>query len=133
MPLPAVNTPIPGSDQDVLINEAGNLGRRVIGPIDKGTVSSAVTINWHDGWWQVITLTNSTTCVITATNAVAGGNYLLTVKQSAGGTGLITWPSGTKWPSGTAVTLSTSGNAVDIISFRYDGSSYFAIWTKDFS
>ena len=46
------------------------------------------------------------------------GSFLLKMKQDAtGGRTIPTWPASVKWPSGTAVTLSTAANSIDIITF----------------
>jgi hypothetical protein len=49
----------------------------------------------------------------------------LKVIQDATGSRAVTWPASVKWPSGTAPTLSTAANAIDIVTFYYDGTSYF--------
>jgi hypothetical protein len=69
---------------------------------------------------------------ITASNLVAGASYLFFLRQPAAGskTGLF---SGFKWPGGSAPTLSTAGNAVDVVSGISDGSHLYADITKAFS
>ena len=69
---------------------------------------------------------------ITASNLVAGASYLFFIRQPAAGskTGLF---SGFKWPGGSAPTLSTAGNAVDVVSGISDGSHLYADITKAFS
>jgi len=60
-------------------------------------------------------------------------NLLLMLVQDSTGGRTATWPSGVKWPGGTAPTLSTGANAVDIISFWYDGTSYYGVASLNFS
>lgn len=54
----------------------------------------------------------------TVTNVPATGAYSFILELTNGGTGTQTWFTGTKWPSGTAPTLTTSG--VDVLGFITD-------------
>jgi hypothetical protein len=49
---------------------------------------------------------------------------LLVVQDEVGGH-KITWWENLKWPGGTAPTLSTSANAIDLISIFFDGTNYY--------
>ena len=60
-------------------------------------------------------------------------NILLVLKQDSTGSRVVTWPSAVKWPGGTAPTLTTAANSIDIISFYYDGTSYYGVETLNFS
>ena len=51
-------------------------------------------------------------------------NLLLVLIQDGTGSRLATWPGTVKWPAGTAPTLTTGANTIDIVSFYYDGTSY---------
>jgi lysophospholipase L1-like esterase len=71
---------------------------------------------------------NSATCTLSISGAIAGmeTKLTLTLIQDATGSRLVTWPSGTRWPGGTAPTLSTSANAADMVELiSYDGGT---IW-----
>jgi len=57
-------------------------------------------------------LTNWQGATLTETSGKCGS---ITLILTNGGTGVQTWFSGTKWPSGTAPTLTASG--VDVLSF----------------
>jgi len=57
----------------------------------------------------------------------------LVLKQDGTGSRLATWPAAVLWPDGTAPTLSTGANDIDIVSFYYDGTNYFGNSSKDFS
>jgi hypothetical protein len=91
--------------------------------------SHSGTVDWNNGNCQRVVLDNAP-CFITFVNAVDGGRYDLVVVQPSSGAGTVTW-AGTgnntpTWPSATAPTLSTTNNAVDVISFLCDGpDSYF--------
>jgi len=91
--------------------------------IDNGNSSTADTIDWGAGNNHKSTLTGNCTYTFTAP---AGPAFLsLKVIQDATGSRAVTWPASVKWPSGTAPTLSTAANAIDIVTFYYDGTSYF--------
>ena len=60
-------------------------------------------------------------------------NILLVLKQDGTGSRTATWPVAVKWPGGTAPTLSTGANKIDIISFYFDGTSYYGVDSLDFS
>ena len=51
------------------------------------------------------------------------GAFYLRIKQDATGGRTISWPASFNWPGGTAPTLSTAGNAVDLITIYWDGTS----------
>ena len=50
---------------------------------------------------------------------------LLIVKQDATGNRTLTLPSGSIILGGGSLTLSTAANAVDILTFVYDGTNYY--------
>jgi len=60
-------------------------------------------------------------------------NLLLVLKQDGTGGRTATWPVTVLWPAGTAPTLSTGINAIDIIAFYYDGTNYFGVSNLNFS
>ena len=67
------------------------------------------------------------------TNLVDWATYILTVKQDATGSRTITWNAVFKRPWGTAPTLTTTANAVDIITFVCDGTNLRWVASLDFS
>ena len=71
----------------------------------------------------------------TFTFTAPGGpcNLILVLKQDGTGSRTATWPNTVMWPSGTAPTLSTGAAAVDLISFYFDGSSYFGNSSLNYS
>ena len=96
-------------------------------PITPTTLTDGATITWNtnNGRNASITL-GGTGRTLTITNPVAGTRYTLKIVQDAtGGRTITTWPSGTKWVGGTAPTLTSSANGIDIISLYYDGTNYF--------
>jgi hypothetical protein len=74
-----------------------------------------------------LTLASSTT--LTFTNPSPSGtaySVLLYCKQDATGSRVITWPASVKWPNGSAPTMSTTANKVDVFSFfTLDGGTTY--------
>jgi len=76
----------------------------------------------------------STATHISATNIKAGQVVNIEITQDAGGAGTITFDPEFKFPGGTAPTLTTSANAIDLISaVSYDGTSLLANATQNYS
>ena len=87
------------------INEtatAYNPGARFVVDLSRGTM-------------QLVSLTANTTVVFPAHSAGAG--FTLMLRQDATGSRTVTWPSNVAWGGGTAPTLTTTANKVDVISF----------------
>ncbi len=91
--------------------------------------SGSATIDWRNGNKATITLAEDVT--LTFTNPSYSCNLVLKVVQDSTGGHSLTLPTGIKW-SGGAPTLTTTANAVDIISFLYDGT-YYGIASLNFS
>ena len=72
------------------------------------------------------------TLTLTAQDQIAGASYLFFLRQDGSGNRAVTF-SGFKWPGGSAPTLSTAANAVDVVSGISDGTSIYADITKNFS
>jgi len=90
------------------------------------------TIDWTKGNKAKFTFgSGNETLVFTAPSKPC--NLLLMVIQDSTGGRTLTFPSNVKWAGGTAPTLSTSGGAIDIISFFYDGVNYYGVASLDFS
>lgn len=97
-------------------------------------LTDGATINWDTEDNQVCSLTLGGNRTMAApTNLKDGGTYILTVKQDATGSRTITWNAVFKWSGGTAPTLSTDANAVDIITFVSDGTNLYGVAQLDFS
>jgi hypothetical protein len=99
--------------------------------IDNGNSSTADTIDWKVGNKQKSTLTGN--CVYTFTAPNGPCNVLLKVVQDATGGRTVTWPASVKWSEGVAPYLSTVANAVDIISFYFDGTNYYGALLRNCS
>lgn len=101
------------------------LGTRNTSTLSGSGAQSIVLTTSND--WDV-TLTGNAT--LTFSGVVTGQWFQITLIQDATGSRTVTWPSGIKWPGGTAPTLSTAANAIDTFIFKCTGSGayrgYFA-------
>lgn len=80
--------------------------------------STSYTIDLENGNVFEITLTGN--CTFTFSNPPAsgtGGSFTLILKQDATGSRTVTWPGSVDWTLGSAPVLTTTANAVDILSF----------------
>lgn len=93
---------------------------------DAGNSGTSKTINWNDGNVQFVDMTGNVT--FTFSNPVSGAAYTLILKQDATGSRTATWPAGVQWPGGTAPTLSTAANSIDVVTLVYNGldTEYYA-------
>jgi hypothetical protein len=94
----------------------------------ESTLSDAANISWNvqtDPAAKVTLAGNRT--LDNPTNMTAGTTYVLRVIQDATGSRTLSYGANYKWPGGTAPTLSTGANAVDILSFYCDGSYMYGV------
>lgn len=99
---------------------------------DNGNSGATPTVDWNRGQKQKITM--DTASVTFAFTAPAGPcNILLRVVQDGNGNRTATWPATVKWPGGTAPTLSSAPNAIDIVSFYFNGTDYYGVASLNFS
>ncbi len=99
--------------------------------IDNGNSSTADTIDWTQGNKQKSTLTGN--CTYTFTTPGSTTSLVFKLVQDATGSRTVTWPAAVHWSGGTAPTLTTTANKVDIITFYYDGTTYFGNSTLNFT
>jgi hypothetical protein len=93
--------------------------------------SSAHTIDWNGGnstEWDLQAATGNVT--LTLSNPIKGASYIIKIIQSSTAR-TVTWPSNVKWPGGTAPTLTTTNDAVDMITLYYDGTNYLSSFALD--
>ena len=128
-----------------IINPGGNGGSST--PTDLGTITynasgtttfAAASGAAADG---VITATHSTSTTFSPTGLVKWGTYgVKIIEDSTGGGVTFTLGTGgtcTAWKvrgggSG-AITLSTAANAIDFLSFTYDGTNCLASFSQNFN
>ena len=102
--------------------------------------SGSTTMALNSSPWAMgsVTVTHSTSSTLTITGSVAGGSYVLEIKQdSTGGGTTLTLGSGCTWKIGGggagAITLSSGANAMDVLAFIYDGSNCIANFRTNFN
>lgn len=82
-----------------------------------------------------VTLTANVTTAPTLTNPKDGQTVNIFLTQDGTGSRTMTWPTSFKWPGGTAVALSTSANAVDMLvaTYRTATGHWYVSLTKGFA
>ncbi len=102
-----------------------------VSEIDNGDSGATATIDWNEGNKQKIVLTDD--CSLTFAAPFGSNTVTLKVEQDVTGSRLVTWPANVKWAGGAAPTLTTAGNAIDIVVFYHDGQDYYGSSALDFS
>jgi hypothetical protein len=83
------------------------------------TSSATITVDWTKGNRQSLTLSN-TGVTVNFTDPPLDSSLVLVITQDATGSRTISiWDTDIKWPNGTAPTLTTTANAIDMISCLY--------------
>jgi hypothetical protein len=104
----------------------------ISGNYDNGSQSTGYSLNWDNGNIQKLTLTGN--LAFSATNISDGATYVLKLVQDGSGNRTATWTSSQfKFPNGTAPTLSTGANDVDIITFVAMDGVLYGVAQKNFS
>ncbi|MEX8520022.1 MAG: beta strand repeat-containing protein [Leptothrix sp. (in: b-proteobacteria)] len=88
------------------------------------TFAASQTINTNLSNVFKLTLTGNIT-TLTLSNPSDGQTINLFVTQDATGSRTIAWPTGVKWPGGTAGVLSTAANSVDLVVLTYIAATGF--------
>lgn len=98
------------------------------------TLTDWANISWDLSQNQVssVTLWGNRT-LDNPTNMVDGATYILIVKQDGTGSRTLAYGTAYKRTWGTAPTLSTGANAVDILSFVSDGTNMYGVSSLNFS
>lgn len=98
------------------------------------TLTDAATIAWDMDVGAVAKVTLAGNRTLGApTNLKDGGTYILRVIQDGTGSRTLAYSGVFKWPNGTAPTLTTTANAVDIITFVSDGTNLYGAAQLAFS
>ena len=107
-------------------------GQIKYGNYNNGSQSTGYNLNWDNGNIQKLTLTGN--LAFSATNISDGTTYILKLVQDGSGNRTATWTSSQfEWPNGTAPTLSTGANDVDIITFVAMDGVLYGVAQKNFS
>lgn len=96
------------------------------------TCADNVTIDWSAGATAYMTFDRDSVA-LTFSNPVVGQVYRLLLKQSAGGSDTLTWTTTVKWRGGSAPTLTTTGDGVDILTFVYINSVWYGDIAANFA
>lgn len=98
------------------------------------TLTDGATISWDLslGAFAEVTLGGNRT-LSSPTNMVNGASYILIVKQDGTGSRTLSFDSAYKFADGDDPTLTTTANAVDIITFISDGTSMYGSYQTNFS
>ena len=98
--------------------------------IHNGNGGAAKTIDWTAGNYQSIVL-DSTPTALTFTPPPGIASVHLFLIQDSGGSKTVTWPT-IKWAQGVVPTLSSAGDAVDIVTLVWTGSEWYGAILADF-
>ncbi len=118
---------------DLQLGGEMDAGAHTIGFTQQSTTGDGTTtIDWKLGnkFFHTFGSQNETFVFTAPTNPC---NILLVLKQDSTGSRTVTWPATVKWPGGTAPTLTTGANTIDIISFYFDGTDYYGVDSLNFS
>jgi sulfur carrier protein ThiS len=122
----------PGGNIDFANKYAKNLQTATFDQeLANGNSGAAFTINWTSAQKQTITL--NANCTFTFTSPNGPCNMVLRLVQDAVGSRTVTWPATVKWVGAAAPTLTTSANAVDIVSLYWNGTNYYASYGLNFA
>jgi hypothetical protein len=91
------------------------------------------TVDWDTGNSQSLDLSGAISDVgLALSNPLPGASYILKIKQDWVSPVDLVISGVVLWPEGLAPSISTGSNAIDIISFFYDGVSYYGSFSQDY-
>ena len=89
---------------------------------------TTTTVVWTTGNLQSLTFGAGNIGTLAFTNPTNPGIYILKLIQDSTGSRTVTaWDSDVLWAGGTAPTISTGANDIDIVGFLWDGTNYHNI------
>jgi len=95
------------------------------------TYAASVTLNVLSGYNATLTLTGN--AALTISNAKAGDSGSLIVIQDATGGRSITVTGVVAGGGGGSISLTTTANAIDVLSWLYDGTTYYWTYSVNFT
>ncbi len=109
----------------------GQVGNAVVTDIDTdqtaiydaGNSTATKTIDWNNGKYQKLTLTDDVTLTFTPPTGKVGRLTLETIQDATGGW-TITYASTVKGPAGVAAQPTATIAAHDVIDYQFDGTKY---------
>lgn len=98
-----------------------------------GNSGTAITVNFStNGPLQKVTRNGNTTVTLTAP-AAPGSLVIKFVHDGTGTTYTVAFSPSVKWPNGTAPTWTNSAGAIDVLTFYYDGTTFYGVQTPNLS
>jgi len=120
-------TPQLGGDLDAQANHIGFTQQTIT------YGATTTTVDWGAGNKATVTLTGNVG-TMAFTNPPKPSNVVLKIVQDATGSRVVTaWDADIKWAGGTAPTLTTTANGIDIVSFYFDGTNYYGVASLAFA
>jgi hypothetical protein len=95
------------------------------------TLTDDATITWNTALGQIATVTLAGNRTMAAPTNLKVGTYILRVYQDATGSRSLTWNGVFKWTAAVAPVLSTTANALDIITLFSDGTNLYGSYLPD--
>jgi len=127
-------------DNSLLANYAPRNSPTFTGTIDDSQaairnqiLTDGATISWNTTLGTVATVTLGGNRTLSNPTNLRVGTYMLIVKQDATGSRTLSWGTAYKFPAGAKPTLTTSANAIDVISFFCDGTNMFGSYAPNMS
>jgi len=115
----------------LLVKGNTQIDGQVYAPYNTLTDGATITPDFNDSNNMVVTLAGNRT-MANPSNLKDGASYTIIVKQDATGSRTLSFGTAFKWAGGTAPTLSTGANAVDILTFVSDGTNLYGSFVGDF-
>lgn len=128
--------PYGGSDKGrfIGVDANGRLGVIISSPIDNTSPSGSGAFDLA-GKRQFDIILDENITFTSFLNADEGAKYLFILQQDGVGGRTVTWPSNVKWRGGSAPTITSGVNAIDVVSmvYRNRDATFLADVGQDFS
>ena len=115
-------------DDDVIrVSPLKQDGTSVVAPVSDATqtLTDGATVNWNHNSGNVGLWAIAGNRTLAAPTNPSVGSSVLRITQDGTGSRTVTWNSVFKWSAGSAPVLSTAANAIDVLSFIYDGTNHY--------
>ena len=124
----------PGGTGQVVANSALKINKGYIEAINSLTSSSTITVDFSEASVHTVTLAENTEFVVTNLPTGATGTIIITQDGGGSNTGSFGTDGSTavKFAGGTP-TLSTAGNAIDVVTVFNDGTNYLGNIAKAYA
>jgi hypothetical protein len=96
-------------------------------------LTDATNISWNPVNAPFATVTLGGNRTLTNPTYLQPGTYHIIVKQDATGNRTLAYGSNYKWPAGSAPVLTTTANAIDMLTFKCDGTYMYGVAQKGFA